>query len=80
MYGYDDDEIVGRSIVLLIPTDRSDEDTQFLDRLRRGEQIDHFETTRIRKDGERIAISLSLSPIVDADGQVIGVAEVAHGY
>jgi PAS domain S-box-containing protein len=78
MYGYDDDEIVGRSIVLLIPTDRSDEDTQFLDRLRRGEQIDHFETTRIRKDGERIAISLSLSPIVDADGQVIGVAEVAH--
>jgi PAS domain S-box-containing protein len=78
LYGYTADEMIGRSVTALCPPERVEEVRLHLDHVRRGQRIDHFETTRIRKDGERIEISLSISPIKDADGNVIGASAIAR--
>lgn len=78
MFGYTKTEIVGRSITLLIPPERPDEESNILARLRRGEKIDHFETVRIRKDGQRIDVSVTISPIRDSAGNLIGASKVAR--
>jgi PAS domain S-box-containing protein len=78
IYGYPAKEIIGRSVSLLIPPDRPDEMAEILDRIRAGERVDHFETTRRRKDGATIAISLTVSPINDATGGVVGASSIAH--
>src|ERR1700722_16227061 len=78
IYGYQAAEIVGRSVSLLIPPDRPDEMAEILDRIRAGERVEHYETTRLRKDGATIAISLTVSPMRDAAGTIIGASSIAH--
>jgi PAS domain S-box-containing protein len=78
LFGYTTDEVVGRPITMLIPSDRQDEETGILARIRRGERVDHFETVRRRKDGSLVEVSLSISPIRDGDGRIIGASKVAR--
>jgi PAS domain S-box-containing protein len=78
LFGYTSREAVGQPITLIIPPERLDEEKTILERLRRGERIDHFETVRIARDGRRIDISLTVSPLVDEDGVVIGASKVAR--
>jgi two-component system cell cycle sensor histidine kinase/response regulator CckA len=78
MYGYTAQEMTGHSVSRLFPPDRASELAPILDRLRRGERIDHFETNRVRKDGTVIDVSVSVSPIRDAAGAVVGAATVAR--
>lgn len=78
LFGYTAEEAVGRSVTMLIPPDRTDEEPSILARLRRGEKIDHYETVRQRKDGTRVDISLSVSPIRNRSGQVIGASKIAR--
>jgi len=78
IFGYTAEEAVGRNIKLIIPTDLPSEEDEILARLRRGEKIDHFQTIRQTKDGRRIDISLAVSPIRDAAGNVIGASKVAR--
>jgi PAS domain S-box-containing protein len=78
IYGYSSEEIVGKSISLLIPPDRLDEFDQIMRRLRRGERIGHFETVRVRRDGTHVDVSVTISPIVDAQGQIIGASTIAR--
>ncbi|SIO40937.1 PAS domain S-box-containing protein [Singulisphaera sp. GP187] len=78
LYGYSAQEAVGMPITLIIPPDRQDEERAILERFRRGEQVEHFETVRVSKQGRWIDISLTISPIHDAKGQVVGVSKVAR--
>ena len=78
LFGYTADEAVGRPITILIPRDRLDEEPTILARLRRGERVDHFETIRQRKDGTRLHISLTISPVRDAEGRVVGASKIAR--
>jgi PAS domain S-box-containing protein len=78
IFGYTADEMIGRSIMTLIPPDRVDEEPQIIERLRRGERIDHYETVRQRKDGTLVDISLTVSPVVDAAGKVVGASKIAR--
>lgn len=76
LFGYKAEEIVGRSITLIIPPELQDDEPVILSKLRRGEKIDHFETVRIKKNGERVDVSLTISPIRDASGKVVGAAKI----
>jgi PAS domain S-box-containing protein len=78
MYGYTAEEAIGQSIMLVVPHDRRDEEATILARLRRGERIDHFQTIRARKDGTTLDVSLTISPIRDGTGRVIGASKVAR--
>jgi PAS domain S-box-containing protein len=78
MFGYTADEAVGKSIRIIIPADRQAEEDEVLRRIRNGETVDHFETIRQRKDGSLIPIALTVSPIRDADGRVIGASKIAR--
>jgi PAS domain S-box-containing protein len=78
LFGYTVEEAVGRPINMLIPPDRYDEEALIIDRLRRGLSVEHFETVRITKDGEQIHVSLAISPIKNAAGQIIGAAKIAR--
>ena len=78
IFGYTAEEAVGQRITLIIPADRRDEETKILERLKRGERIDHFETVRSRKDGTLLDISLTISPVKDGAGAVIGASKVAR--
>ena len=78
MFGYTAAEAVGQSITLIIPAERRAEEDDVLARLRRGERVDHFETERQTKDGRRLNISLTVSPIRDAGGRIIGASKVAR--
>ena len=78
LFGYAAEEMVGKPILVLIPPDHANEEAMILDRIRRGERIEHYETIRRRKDGTLIDISLSVSPIKDASGQVIGASKIAR--
>ncbi|HZC17289.1 MAG TPA: PAS domain S-box protein [Caulobacteraceae bacterium] len=78
LFGYTAEEMVGQSIIILIPEDRRDEEPSILARLRRGERIDHYETIRRRKDGSLVDISLTVSPIRNAAGVVVGASKVAR--
>ncbi len=77
-FGYSAEEAVGQSINLIIPPELQDEEKQILRRLRQGEKIDHFETVRVSKSGERLDISLTISPIKDKGGQIIGASKVGR--
>jgi PAS domain S-box-containing protein len=78
IYGYSAAEMMGRPMSLLLPADRPDEETSILERIGRGERVDHFETVRLRNDGKQIDVSLSISPIRDKDGAVRGASHVAR--
>ncbi|MBX3444872.1 MAG: PAS domain S-box protein [Planctomyces sp.] len=78
IYGYSAEEALGRPFSLLIPPDRAEEVKQLGERLRRGERLDHFETVRQRKDGRRIEVSVSYSPIQDHEGLVTGIAVITR--
>jgi PAS domain S-box-containing protein len=78
VFGYTAEEAIGRHITLIIPPDRQDEEADILARLRRGERIEHFETVRKGKDGTLRDISLTISPVRDKRGRVIGASKVAR--
>ncbi len=78
LFGYTADEIVGKSVTMLIPAERHDEEPEILGRIRRGEHIDHYETVRLRKDGSLVDISLSVSPVKDGHGNIIGASKIAR--
>jgi PAS domain S-box-containing protein len=78
IFGYRAEEVIGKLITILIPADRHDEEPKILDRIRRGERIDHYETVRLRKDGTPVEISLTVSPIKDASGKIVGASKIAR--
>src|SRR5689334_18244452 len=78
MFGYRPEEAIGHSVLMLIPPELHEEERAIVSRLSRGQRVDHFETIRIRKDGSRIEVSLSVSPIKDASGKVVGAAKIAR--
>lgn len=78
LYGYSPEEVVGRSIAILFPPDHPDEVAAILERLRRGDSIEHLETERIAKEGKRISVSLTISPIRDESGALSGLSTIAR--
>lgn len=78
LYGYSAAEMLGNGMGVLLPPDRSDELTGLLDRARQGETVKKLHTERVRKDGMRIAVSITVSPVFGPDGGVVGVATIAH--
>lgn len=78
VFGYTAAEAVGQSVLMLIPPDRHNEEPGIIERIRRGDRIDHYETIRRRKDGTLIDISLTVSPMRDANGHIIGASKIAR--
>jgi PAS domain S-box-containing protein len=78
LFGYTADEVVGRSIFILVPSDRHEEERTILERLRRGEHVNHFETVRVAKGGRLLDIALTVSPVRDTEGCIIGASKVAR--
>ena len=78
LFGYSSSEAVGQPITILIPPERIDEEGEILSRIARGERIEHFETVRVTKDGRRLDVSLTVSPIRDVSGEIIGVSKIAR--
>ena len=78
LYGYTAEEAVGAPIAMLIPEDRRGEETDFLERILQGESIDHYETERRRKDGSVVRVSVSISPVHNAAGEIVEAAVVAR--
>src|SRR6516165_7564455 len=78
IFGYSAEEMVGTSIVRLIPAERRREEDEILSRIKRGERYDHFDTIRVTKDGRQLHVSLAISPIKDANGYVVGASKIAR--
>ena len=78
IFGYRADELIGQSVLTLIPPERQQEEAVILARVRAGERVDHFETVRVRKDGRRIDVSLTVSAVRDEAGRIIGASKVAR--
>ena len=78
LYGYREDEIVGRSISTIVPPEHPNEVADILNRIKRGEAVEHHETVRVRKDGTRVDVSVTISPIRDSKGRIIGASTIAR--
>jgi PAS domain S-box-containing protein len=78
IFGFTAEEAIGQPITILIPADRQNEETEILRRIKRGERIDHFETVRMRKDGSLIDVSITISPIKNDQGEIIGASKIAR--
>jgi PAS domain S-box-containing protein len=78
IFGYSPEEVIGKPVTLLIPADRQDEEPAILARLRAGERVDHFETLRVRKDGSIVNISLTISPVRNSQGEIVGASKIAR--
>jgi len=78
IFGYTATEMIGQSIIKLLPPDRMDEEVAIIDKLKRGERVEHFETQRVRKDGGIIELSITISPIKDASGKILGASKIAR--
>ena len=78
IFGYGPKEIIGKSVLTLIPKDRHSEEQDILKRIRRGELVDHYETVRRRKDGTLINVSLTISPVKDLNGKIIGISKIVR--
>ena len=78
IFGYSAEEAIGQPVLMLLPHDRKDEETEILRRLRSGERVDHFESIRVTKDGRHIDVSLTISPVRDSSGRIIGASKVAR--
>src|ERR1700733_1897225 len=78
LFGYSSSEAVGKPIEMLLSLERANEESAILARIKKGERIDHFETARIRKDGKRVDVSVTISPIVDRRGVIVGASKIAR--
>lgn len=78
IFGYSEEEIVGKHISILFPPDRIDDEQMIIETIKNGEQIDHFETLRLKKGGEEILISVTISPIRNASGKIIGASKIVR--
>jgi PAS domain S-box-containing protein len=78
LFGYSANEAIGQHITLIIPREHRDEEKMILERLKRGERVDHFQTVRMRKDGTTLEVSLTISPVKDSAGRVVGASKVAR--
>ena|GEM_PF-634382 len=78
IFGYSASEAIGQPITIVIPQDRQGEEREILTRIRRGERVDHFETVRQRKNGVLIVVSLTISPVKDASGRIVGASKIAR--
>ncbi|MEO5756586.1 MAG: PAS domain S-box protein [Mesorhizobium sp.] len=78
LFGYSAEEAIGKSITLLIPPDHRDEEPHILERIKRGERVESYETVRVRKDGSLVPVSLTVSPIRDAAGRITGASKIAR--
>lgn len=78
LFGYSEAEAVGKSITMLFPLDRLDEESLIISRIHAGEIVDHYETVRRRKDGSLVEVSLTVSPVRDADGVIVGASKIAR--
>ncbi len=78
IFGYTAEEAIGHSVLMLVPEDRHDEEPRILKRLRNGERVDHFETVRVRKNREHFPVSLTISPIRDLQGKIVGASKIAR--
>jgi len=78
VYGYTASEVMGRNMTFLLPPGRENEEEQILDKIRRGQRVEHFETTRLRKGGDTIHVALTISPIRNRDGGLVGASHVAR--
>lgn len=78
LFGYTADEAIGRSVTMLIPADHQDEEPRILERIRRGERVETYETMRLRKDGSLVPVSLTVSPVRNATGHIIGASKIAR--
>ena len=78
IYGYRAEEVIGRHISLLTPSDRPDEISEILEKITRGETIEHYQSVRVTKDGRRLDLSISVSPLRDATGEIIGASAIAR--
>jgi PAS domain S-box-containing protein len=78
VFGYTAEEVIGKPVIILIPPDRQQEEPEILRRLQRGERVDHFETIRRRKDGQLLNVSLTISPVKDMAGRIIGASKIAR--
>jgi len=78
LYQYTEDEVVGRPISMPIPPDRGDEETLILDRVLRGERVERYQTVRLRRDGTAVDVSLTMSPVLDRGGRIVGVSKIAR--
>jgi PAS domain S-box-containing protein len=78
LYGYPDGEVVGQPISIIIPPELGDELPTILERLRRGERVEHYETVRVARDGRRIDMSVTVSPTRDGEGRIVGAASIAR--
>ncbi len=78
VFGYSAGEVVGQPITIVIPEDRQSEEREVLTRVGQGERIDHYETVRQRKDGSLIVVSLSVSPVKNAEGKIVGASKIAR--
>jgi two-component system cell cycle sensor histidine kinase/response regulator CckA len=78
LYGYRFEDMAGRDMTILLPPDRADEERFILERISRGERVNHFDTVRRRKDGRLVSVSIAISPIVGKNGQVVGASHVAR--
>lgn len=78
IYGYPAAEVIGRPMTILLPPDRPDEEAAILEEIRRGARVEHFETVRLRKDGRQIQVSLTISPVRDESGRIIGASHIAR--
>ena len=78
IYGYTAEEVIGKSITILAPPERADEIPQILETVREGKSVEHFESVRVTKDGRRLHVSITVSPIRDADGKIVGASTIAR--
>jgi PAS domain S-box-containing protein len=78
IFGYKAEEVIGKPVTILIPADHPNEEPEILERIRRGERINHYETIRVRKDGTPLNISLTVSPVRDSSGKIVGASKIAR--
>jgi PAS domain S-box-containing protein len=78
LYGYSSEEAVGKPVTMVIPAERQDEDSAVLERIRRGERVESYETVRRRRDGSEVEISLTMSPVINNEGSITGASQIAH--
>jgi len=78
LFGYTAEEVIGKPVTILIPRDRRHEETKILERIRRGERVEHYETSRRRKNGSLVEISLTVSPVRNGEGKIVGASKIAR--